>query len=86
MNAKSGEYTSLIRKSAELRVGGDHAGSIALIESKLPHMEPDCLLDAYLECFYAAMESDQKDTALAYAKKVHAIDPKIPTVETYLDM
>lgn len=86
MNAKSPEYANLIKQSAELRATGDNAGAITLIESKLPSIDSAGLLDAYLECFYAAVETDSKDKALEYAKKIHAIDPKIPTVETYLDM
>jgi len=84
MNLESNAFNTLIKESAELRGRRDFAAAIALIESKVPEMEPSCFMNAYLECFYAAREAGMKDKATEYAKKLVAIDPDIPTAKAFL--
>jgi hypothetical protein len=67
MNLASKEFVTLTQRSAELRGRCDFAGAIALIESKKVELEPDCLVNAYLECFYAAREAGMKNKATEYA-------------------
>jgi hypothetical protein len=80
----SDEFDGLIKQSAALRGGKDFAGAIALIESRLAELDPDCLLNAYLECFHAARESGLREKATEYAHKLAAIAPQIPSVKAFL--
>ena len=84
MNLPLAAFNTLIKQSAELRGRRDFVGAITLIESKQAELDPDCLLNAYLECFYAAREAGMKEKATEYARKLTAIDPDIPTVKAYL--
>jgi hypothetical protein len=84
VNLGSQEFETLIKESAALRGKREFAKAISLIESKLPQMEEDCHLNAYLECFYAASEADERETAIDYARKIKAIDPDVPTVKAFL--
>jgi len=84
MKLESDEFANVVRQSAALRGNHDFAGAIALIESNLAQMEPDCLVNAYLECFYAAKEAGMQKKASEYAHKLAAIDSQIPTVKAFL--
>jgi hypothetical protein len=84
LDLASKDFKNLIRQSARLRGRRNFAGAIALIESKLAELEPDCLVNAYLECFYAAREAGIKNKATEYARTLAAIDPEIPTVKEFL--
>ena len=84
MKLDSQEFESLIKESAALRGKREFAKAIALIESKLPQLEEACHLNAYLECFYAAREADERETATDYARKIKAIDADVPTVKAFL--
>ena len=46
-------------------------------------MKEDCLLNAYHECFYAAREAEERETAIDYARKNKTIDPDVPTVKRF---
>lgn len=84
MKLGSEEFDGLIKQSAALRGGKDFAGAIALIESRLDDLDPDCRLNAYLEAFYAAREAGLQAKATEYAHKLAAIDSQIPTVKAFL--
>lgn len=84
MRLSSDEFDRLIKQSAALRGSKDFAGAVALIESRLADLDPDCLLNAYLECFYTACEAGSHEKATEYAYKLAAIDPQIPTVKAFL--
>jgi len=84
MNLESEAFNVLIKRSAQLRGQRDFAAAIDLIESRVAEFDPDCLLNAYMECFYAAREAGMKDKAREYAKLLAAIDPNIPSVEAFL--
>ena len=79
LTLESQEFRALVVRAAELRGGGDFAGAIALVESKLGELESDCMENAYQQCFYAAHEA-----ATAYAKKLAKLDPNLPSIQAYL--
>ncbi len=51
MDLASKDFKNLIGHSVRLRGRRNFAGAIALIESKLTELEPDCLVNAYLSAF-----------------------------------
>ncbi|MBC8402659.1 MAG: hypothetical protein H8E14_14325 [Candidatus Marinimicrobia bacterium] len=79
----SEKFQKLIENSAKLRAEHKYIAAIFLIEELLSEMESDCLLNAYLEIIYAAIEFGDEEKLKQYIPKLRAIDSEIPVVKKY---
>ncbi|RWA45700.1 hypothetical protein AU476_31340 [Cupriavidus sp. UYMSc13B] len=73
-----------IHQSAALRGQRRFQEAIDLIERSLPTLDPDLHEIAYLEAFKAAKEAGDADLTRAYARKVAALDPGVPSIQDWL--
>lgn len=74
----------IIQRAAALRGQGNFQEAIQLIESNLGEFNEITKLPALLQGFYAAQEGSDTSKAKSFAKLIQAIDPNVPSIQSYL--
>lgn len=77
------QIRDIILSATVLRAKGNYNEAINLIETNLQKIkdeDSDLLLNAYIELIYSAIENNDKQLAVQYAKEAEKIEPELPTV------
>ncbi|ANY85522.1 hypothetical protein BB934_45730 (plasmid) [Microvirga ossetica] len=75
-----------IKQAAALRGQKKFQEAIALIDAQIKAgaIDPDIVMTANLQGFYAAQEAGMDDEARRFAKAIEAEDPNVPSIQDYL--
>ena len=85
LTLESSEFFEFMRQSASLRKERKFAEAIAFVESQIPLMSEECLVNGLLELFKAAWESEDKVKAKEIAERLYKLDPSLPSIKRFLD-
>ena len=81
------QFRDIILSASVLRAKGNYNEAIKLLEANLQKImdeDPDFLLNAYIVLTYSAIDNNDKQAAIKYAKEAENIEPELPTVKKLL--
>ena len=76
--------SQIIKQAAALRGQGKFDAAISLIEENLNAIDPDLHVNALLEAFYSALETQNTVKVKELAQKIAALEPQLPSIQRYL--
>lgn len=75
---------NVIAQSAALRAQGKYDEAVSVVESALHQLDDETRLVALMQAFYAARDGNREMKARELARRISAIEPETPSIQSYL--